>query len=251
MGGALVRDPLVMAIFESCYTIIGDGRVARHFSHYLSLLKIPQFRWARSSSSERDLAQYLANSSHVLILISDSAIEKFVESLLDVSGKRLVHFSGSLVTPAAYGAHPLMAFTGKLYSLDQYTKIPFVLDEGQVTFQDLLPGLENPHYFIKPELRPLYHAFCVASGNFTTVLWNHFFASLENRFGIPPEAAFPYLEQIGENLKDRSIPALTGPLARKDWETIESNLKALQGDPLQKVYYGFLEALNLKIRENY
>lgn len=225
--------------------------MAQHFAHYLSLLEIPHFSWARSSSSERGLAQTLADSSHVLILISDSAIEGFVAGLPALSGKTVVHFSGSLVTPVAYGAHPLMAFTEKLYLLDRYSKIPFVLDEGHMKFRDLLPGLENPHYYIKPELRPLYHAFCVASGNFTTILWNRFFSGLEDQLGIPPEVAFPYLEQISENLKNRSIPALTGPLARRDWETIERNLDALRGDPLQKVYYGFLEALDLKIRENF
>jgi predicted short-subunit dehydrogenase-like oxidoreductase (DUF2520 family) len=240
-----------MVKIERSYTIIGDGRVAKHFSRYLSLLKISHFRWARSRNSKEDLAQYIADSSHILILILDSAIESFAKTIPDVSEKKLVHFSGSLVTSVAHGAHPLMTFTEELFSLEQYTKIPFVLDEGPLTFQELLPGLKNPHYYIKRQLRPLYHAFCVVSGNFTTVLWDRFFSSLEGQFGIPPEAAFPYLDQICRNLKNRSIPALTGPLARKDWETIEKNLEALQDDPMQKVYYGFLEALNLKIRENF
>ena len=124
------------------------------------------------------------------------------------------------------------------------------MDEGRQSFQDLLPGLPNPHHYIKPELRPLYHALCVTSGNFTTILWDRFFASLTDQLGLPVDVAFPFLDQINENLKDRKFPALTGPIARRDLATIEDNLRALEGDPLQKVYYGFLEALDIKIRED-
>jgi len=239
-----------MANTEYIYTIIGDGRVARHFSHYLELLGIKFFKWARKTSSEAEFSRMAENSSHIAVLISDFAIEDFVRRHPVPTDRIVVHFSGSLVSRVAYGAHPLMTFTEKLYSLEDYLGTPFILDEGEKTFEELLPGLKNPHYYIKPELRPLYHSLCVASGNFTTILWDQFFARLTERLGLPYEVALPYLDQICENLKNRAVPALTGPLARKDFATIQKNLRALEGDPLQKVYYGFLEALNLKIREN-
>jgi len=239
-----------MARPEYAYTVVGDGRVARHFSHYLRLLGITHFTWARKSSSRAEFAQQAEESSHVAILISDSAIEDFVGKHAVLTDKIVVHFSGSLVSEKAFGAHPLMTFTERLYSLEQYLETPFILDEGRKTFEELLPGLKNPHYYIKAELRPLYHSLCVVSGNFTTILWDQFFASLTEKLGLPHTVALPYLDRICENLKDREIPALTGPLARKDLTTIRANLNALEGDPLQKVYYGFLKALNLKIREN-
>jgi len=239
-----------MSNVESIYTIIGDGRVASHFAHYLSLLGISHFKWARKSSSQADLVEKVENSSHVAVLISDSSIEEFIEQNLFLSEKRVVHFSGSLVTPSAFGTHPLMTFTEQLYSLDLYLKIPFILDDGNLAFEDLLPGLPNPHFRIEPDLKPLYHALCVTSGNFTTILWDHFFAEIADKLGLPCDAAFPYLDKISENLKNRDVPALTGPLARRDLTTIRNNLRALEGDPLQKVYHGFLDAFNLKIREN-
>ena len=239
-----------MSTIQNTYTIIGDGRVAGHFAHYLSFLEIPFFRWARKTSSEKDLQRNLAESSHVAILISDSAIEGFIDDHPELSKKTLVHFSGSLVTPLACGAHPLMTFTNELYSEDLYRKMPFFLDEKRIRFEQLLPGLDNQHYYVDPALRPLYHALCVTSGNFTTILWNSFFSKLTDQFGLPPEVAYPYLDQIGRNLKNREVFALTGPLARKDFKTIAANLQALEGDPLQKVYHGFLEAMNLRIREN-
>jgi len=238
-----------MSNVDSIYTIVGDGRVARHLAHYLSLLGISFSKWARRSDSEADLARKVDSSSHVVVLIGDSAIEEFVAQNLSDAKKTVVHFSGSLVSPAAYGAHPLMTFTEQLYPLDLYLKIPFILDDPSLAFEDMLPGLPNRHFRIEPELKPLYHALCVSSGNFTTILWDRFFEGIVDKLGLPSDVAFPYLDQISENLKNREVSALTGPLARGDLTTIKNNLRALEGDPLQKVYHGFLKALNLKIRE--
>jgi hypothetical protein len=239
-----------MSKFSYAYTIIGDGRVAKHFTYYLDLLNIPFRQWARTRCSENDLLLKVEDSTHIPILISDSAIERFIRDHPGLSGKTLIHFSGSLVTPLACGAHPLMTFTEELYNKELYSAIPFILDEGRTPFEQLLPGLSNEHHYVDPKLRPLYHALCVTSGNFTTILWDSFFSRLTDKLGLPPEVAHPYLDQISKNLKSQKTPPLTGPLARKDRKTIAANLEALEGDPLQKVYHGFLEAMNFRIREN-
>ncbi len=48
------------------------------------------------------------------------------------------------------------------------------------------------------------------------------------------------------NLREPDTPPLTGPLARKDLETIYRHLKALENDPFKNVYEGFLEAFGLE-----
>jgi predicted short-subunit dehydrogenase-like oxidoreductase (DUF2520 family) len=35
--------------------------------------------------------------------------------------------------------------------------------------------------------------------------------------------------------------ALTGPLIRKDWATVDRNLAALEGDPLKEIYQAFVQ----------
>ncbi len=236
-------------------TIIGNGRVAGHFAHYFNLLGLPYQRWARprsvstpDSGSETDsLSRAISASSHVLILITDSAIEEFIATYHDVfAGKTLVHFSGCLFTPLAYGAHPLMAFTEAFLTLTDYERIPFIVEADRLPFKKILPGLKNPHYYIPSKLKPYYHSLCVMSGNFSTLLWDKLFTELNKKFGIPDEAAFPYLEQVCENLKNRGIPALTGPLARNDCTTIKNNLQALEKDPFREVYAGFLRALGFE-----
>jgi predicted short-subunit dehydrogenase-like oxidoreductase (DUF2520 family) len=222
------------------FGIVGDGRVARHFQHYFSLLNLPVRAWSRRSTDSNPV-EALASCGTVLVLISDAAIVPLIATWPGLGAHRLVHCSGSLVTPAAECAHPLMTFGPDLYDLATYESIPFVLDVGRTCFDSLLPGLRNPSFTIPAEDRPSYHAHCVMAGNFSMVLWRRLFDELE-RVGIPAEAAHPFLAQTSRNLITDSSRALTGPLARGDAATIAANLTALDGDPFREVYSAFARA---------
>src|SRR5437868_12703944 len=126
------------------YLIIGNGRVATHIQHYFTLLQLSYSCWHRQQSNAL-FNQELKRATHVLILISDDAIEKFIdEHLQEYSGIK-IHFSGSLITDKAYGLHPLMTFSRRLYDLKKYQLIPFIMDHDALSFEDLLPGLLNQH----------------------------------------------------------------------------------------------------------
>jgi hypothetical protein len=58
------------------YLLIGNGRVARHFQHYFSLLQLPYQTWHRHEPDTK-LTQQLESATHVLLLISDRAIAAF------------------------------------------------------------------------------------------------------------------------------------------------------------------------------
>jgi predicted short-subunit dehydrogenase-like oxidoreductase (DUF2520 family) len=221
------------------FGLIGDGRVARHFHHYFDLLNLPVRRWARTSAC--DPVEAMAGCGTVMVLISDAAIEPFIAAWPALASHRLVHCSGSLVTPVAECAHPLMTFGPDLYDLEAYRQIPFVLDAERTPFGDLLPGLPNPSFTIDAGARPSYHAHCVMAGNFTTLLWRKLFALLEN-LGIPSDAANPFLARTVQNLVADPGRALTGPLARGDAATLEKNLAALEGDPFAEIYLAFARA---------
>jgi predicted short-subunit dehydrogenase-like oxidoreductase (DUF2520 family) len=156
-----------------------------------------------------------------------------------------IHFSGSLVTRKAYGAHPLMTFGPELYTLEKYLAIPFVVDEKAPLFSDLLPGLHNPNVRLSEKQKAKYHALCVMAGNFSCILWQKLFTGLGQEFGIPPHTADMYLRQQTENLLTNYQGALTGPLARGDEATIARNIRALDGDPFKKIYEAFVEAYPL------
>jgi len=221
------------------YLIIGNGRVARHFCRYFSLLNIPVLHWHRPQPVAQ-LHELLPKATHVLVLISDQAIEPFIEEHLQGSPAVKVHFSGALVSELAYGAHPLMTFNTGLYALDKYKSIPFVVDAAAPEFETLLPGLPNNHVALAPKMKAKYHAMCVLSGNFSCLLWQKFFDTLSSEFHLPPGTGHAYLRQQTENLLTDYKSAFTGPLSRGDRATIQKNLAALDGDPFQSIYQSFV-----------
>ncbi len=230
------------------YLIVGDGRMATHFNHYLTQRNLPVRQWSRRKGNESSL-RLKALDHHsgdvILLLIRDDAIFSFIEQRpwLAYEGRQLVHFSGSLVTPPAIGCHPLMTFGESLYDLATYEAIPFIAERGRARFEELFPELPNPHHVIDPELKPLYHSLCVMSGNFTVLLWQKMFKELETRLGVPRSAALPYLRQIARNLETDPARALTGPIQRKDFQTLARNQAALAGDPFQIVFESFVKAV--------
>lgn len=235
------------------YLIIGAGKLARHFAFYFDSLKISYQQWSRFNDPEiTQLPKSINNSARILVLISDSAIEKFIQKNIDAKNKILIHCSGSLLTNLAHSAHPLMTFGSKLYDAELYCKIPFILENEGEKFENLFPKLPNPHFYIPRDLKPFYHSMCVLSGNFTCILWHKFFYELENTLKLPKEIAYQYLQQTFVNLANNSKDALTGPLNRNDQNTIAANLKALQNDPFQKIYLTFIEIFqNKKVQNEY
>lgn len=228
---------------KQTYGLVGDGRLARHLHRYFSLEGIPHHRWDRRTDGAETFNRFAGSCSLLLLAVSDQAIEPLAREA--GPDKTLVHFSGALTTPLAYGCHPLMTFAHELYSLETYRKVPFFVEKGRGEFQKLFPTLQNPVYEIDVAKKALYHAFCVMSGNFTSFLWASFFEKLAGEFDIPPEAAVPYLRQVTENLARRPEnprDTWTGPIVRADQETIEKNLGALSDDPHRKIYQAFAEA---------
>jgi 2-dehydropantoate 2-reductase len=231
------------------YAILGGGRLARHMSHYLTLSGLPVSIWSRNGLAETNthnirnararLQATVRSASHVLLLVADGAIADLISRYPFLHQKTLLHCSGALSIPGVVGAHPLMTFGHELYALDQYQKIPFMVDQGHA-FSSLLPGLNNPNFPVRLEDKPRYHALCVMAGNFSQILWqaaSEGFAGM----GLPPDTLAPYLQQVVHNFISNPGAALTGPLSRGDAHTIRRNLNALSGDPLQAVYLAFVE----------
>jgi predicted short-subunit dehydrogenase-like oxidoreductase (DUF2520 family) len=231
--------------------LIGDGRLARHFSRYFEQLGLSYVAWSRRAEAEgrsRTLAELVHPRTRALLAISDSAIMPFVTSRPELAQATRVHFSGRLVTPVAHGAHPLFSFAGTLYERGLYERIPFILDEGAPSLSELIPGIPNAEFRIEPGHRARYHALCVLAGNFTTLLWRKLFFELDWELGLPREQALPYLESIVRGLSGGGAP-LSGPLARGDRATVDANLKALAGDPFEQVYRAFVAAYELQAKQ--
>ncbi|MFO1257993.1 MAG: DUF2520 domain-containing protein [Gammaproteobacteria bacterium] len=221
------------------YLVIGAGRMATHFCHYLSLLNLPFIQWARRTHTHRQLESYLELANPILLLIKDDEIVSFSKTIFR-SDKTFVHFSGQLVLQDVYGAHPLMSFADDLYSKELYMSVPYILEEGSLPFTVMLPGLPNPYYHIPKSQKSFYHALCVISNNFTCLLWKKIFDELSKTLGLPVQVAMPYLQQTFRNIENNPTGKITGPLARGDEVTIQKHLEALAKDEFEGIYKAFV-----------
>jgi hypothetical protein len=223
------------------YAIVGDGKVAGHIRRYFSLLGVPYRNWPHEETSQCNI---------ILVLISDGAIEDFITNNRKKfpNARHFVHFSGSLHAANAVGMHPLMTFNDQpdSYSLETYKNIVFVGEKGNPAFSDIFPDLANRYIEIEAEKKPLYHALCVISGNFTSILWQEVFKEFEE-LQLPPEILQPYMNQVFANLANSPFNSLTGPLDRKDKKTIKNNLAALDGMPLKNIYRAFLKLKGISL----
>jgi len=231
--------------------LIGDGRLAGHLNHYLRAKKLPVTQWSRrhgGAGSRGDpwaaLPGLVEEADRILVAICDDAIPDFVRTHRREPGPVWVHFSGNVAVDGAWSAHPLSTFAGPPYALEVYEAIPFIVEREGPPLSELVPGLDNPSAAIPRAAKPLYHALCVSAGNFTQLLWQQLFRNFEDRLGLAPGIALPYLRQTCRSLERGPGPeVLTGPIARRDHDTVRRNLEALRAAGLNElagVYEAFV-----------
>ncbi len=220
------------------YLLIGNGRLAKHIGNYFSLLGITFGFWYRGI--ERNLEKSIEKSNKILVLISDSALEPFINKYKkDFPSKIFIHFSGAISLPNAESAHPLMSFSTSLYDLEFYSIIPFITEKGKADFKTIFPELNNPSFVILPQDKAYYHALCTVGGNFTVILWQEFAKQMYKNFKIPKEMLLPYLTKTLRNFLEEEN-SLTGPFVRGDQKTILKHKLALQGKSIAPLYEAFL-----------
>lgn len=235
--------------------LVGNGRVARHLSYDWAeaLPGTTLLRWARaslhSSSSElQDLEHKIQQADVIALAISDSALQSFMDQHHGKNPAALwIHFSGALEIRGAQSFHPLMSFASELYDKNVYRRMSYVTatidGSGQKQAWPQVLPLPNSLYSIRPEQKPLYHALCVLSGNFSNLLW----AKAQSEFckiGLDPEILQAYGEVCLRNVFKNPAGAITGPIARGDLHTQNKNLEALAQDPFQHIYRAFQKAFS-------
>ncbi|PWU21732.1 MAG: hypothetical protein C5B49_02150 [Bdellovibrio sp.] len=231
-----------MKVFSSSLNdhllVVGNGRVARHLCEYFKRMRMSFETWNRRENSVGDLRDSLSRAGRVLVLLSDTVLEDFFHQYHGLAPEAMwIHCSGALEISGMESFHPLMTFGPQLYTLDQYVLIPFVTT-SHFTLAQALPGLSNPCVRIPVSHKARYHALCVLSGNFTTILWRKLIEEFRD-WNLSPGLAKPFAQQVVANVFSFPDQALTGPLVRRDLETQAKNLAALDGDPFADIYRAF------------
>ena len=238
---------------QNTILIIGSGKLARHLFHWLKSLnqqnqadqsQIQIFTWNRSLPLS-NLYDLLEKVDSVWLAISDKAISDFYNQHLAHFEKKYVHFSGSYSHDKIDCIHPLMTFADHLYEKDFYPSI-YLTTFGDKSLTDIAPFLTNPNIKVSIENKKLYHALCVVSGNVPQMIWSKTVAASKSQALFADDQIIQAFAQFWNqsliNLittlnTNQSSEAVTGPIIRKDSQTIKENLNSLQNQTFLKSVY--------------
>ncbi|MFT4658404.1 MAG: putative short-subunit dehydrogenase-like oxidoreductase (DUF2520 family) [Candidatus Aldehydirespiratoraceae bacterium] len=177
----------------------------------------------------------------VLLAVPDRAIVE-VARTLPATDAVVAHVSGAcgldvLAPHRRIGSiHPLMslpdAATGSRRLLDSCT---FAVD-GDPLMAEVAASLGGRAITVAASSRALYHATASIAANHLVVICAQV-ESLAWQVGVPVDAYWTMMRNTLENVAEvGSAPALTGPAARADWDTIRAHLVALPTGEDRRLY---------------
>jgi len=167
----------------------------------------------------------------VLLCIPDSAIAAAVECQTLGASQWVGHTSGATPLSALsphqrrFGLHPLQTFdrSGDPGQLDgAYGAVTGETDEARTVGHALAELLGLQAFDLAEPDRAAYHAGAAIASNFLVTL--HRAASeLFDSAGAPAAGLEPLMRRVVDNGFE-----LTGPIARRDWETVDRHLEAIR-----------------------
>lgn len=183
---------------------------------------------------ERGLAvtagrEVLADADLVVLAVPDAAIPEVAQHL--PVGPWVAHVSGATSLRALdpherrFCVHPLQTLSRER-GADQldgaWAAVTAETSEADRRGTWLAETLGLRPFPLADADKPLYHAGAAMASNFLVTLYRAAARLLEES-DAPPEALVPLMQRTIENGF-----ALTGPIARGDWSTVEAHLRALE-----------------------
>ena len=227
------------------YVIFGPGRVGANVGRYLEMLghDVALISRAAAENGRTSVSAAIERADVIAAAVPDSTIQPWYCTWRSIIGdKTAVHFSGALMVNGMISFHPLYSFPNGRLTADQLKSIAFAQTGEGPSFSDVFPGAQNPTFVIPPQERARYHALAVLSGNFAAYLWNETAKEFASRYdSAPAEILTAYFSSVVDRFTENPENSLTGPVARRDLESVEANLNSLNDTPrLQALYKSFL-----------
>ena len=229
----------------------------------LSSVQAAKFTGTRQYLSIEELVR---DSEVIFITVPDGQIASVWEEVksLNIQGKKICHFSGSLTSAifegisdadaSGYSVHPLFAINSKYESYKDFPKAHFTVEGdpahlGEIT--GLLEGLGNPVTVISSEDKARYHAAAAMASNLYVGLCDLCERMLTD-CGFTRENAHKALAPLilgnTENIvKSGPEGALTGPIERNDISTVKKHLECLSKE--EKEVYICLSGQVIKVAQ--
>jgi predicted short-subunit dehydrogenase-like oxidoreductase (DUF2520 family) len=245
IGAGAVGTRLAHAFAERGYPIVSV--VNRTGSKAIALAK--GVRCKRASTELKDLDR---RTEVLIVAVTDTSLDDVARKLAGVPSMRwknvfVAHTSGSHSSEVfeplrrkgarVASLHPIQTFprTGSIAAV-RSVKLRGVYygvdgnDEAIAVASKLVSDLEGHVVVVPSDMRPLYHVACVFASNYLMVYLNSVreLASQLSLTASWTEVFGPLMTSSMENaISSSSGAALTGPIVRRDFATVDRHLKTL------------------------
>ncbi len=257
VGCGRVGRVLARAFHANGFNLLGVVDVAVSDDEWLNDNHIPQFEHIYKLPAEIDL---------IILSVPDREIEYIAQLIIDRNGFKegtvIAHTAGALSEKPleavkSVGAIPLTWHPLQTFSLEsdisQLEGVTFGISgdpEAIKIGEEISKKLGGHSVVIPSKLRPLYHLSAVFSSNLIAALIGVSLVMLKDA-GLDEDEALaaikPLLTTTLNNVFQLGVAdSITGPVQRRDVETVESHLKTLEEYPRIKDIYRLLSLELLK-----
>lgn len=243
------------------YFVGNNIRVSGYYSRNTdSANKAAEFT---GSSQFEELSGLISNSDAIFVTVTDDAIREVFDKLkqYDLTGKQLCHCSGAMSAKDAfpeieifgaegYSLHPLFPINSKYDSYLTIDQAWFCIEGKGDHLEDwkvFFEKLGNHVRVLSSDNKTIYHAACTIASNLVCALISESTEILE-KCGFSEKEALCALEplistNINNILKYGVAAALTGPVERCDYFTVQKHLSCFDDRIEQELY----RAVSLKL----
>jgi len=226
--------------------VVGPGRAGGALSSALTKVGWTVLAPVRHGDALADAAK---DVDLLLLATPDGAIGEVAASITPVETTVVAHLSGALgldvlaTHPLRAALHPLTSMPtadvgaerlarGAWFALDASS------DEAMTIVESVVTALGGRSFVVNDEHRVAYHAAAAIASNHVVAL----LGSAERvaaSAGVPLEAYLELVRATIDNIEDLGVAdALTGPVARGDWETVARHREDI--DPSELALYDAL-----------
>jgi predicted short-subunit dehydrogenase-like oxidoreductase (DUF2520 family) len=243
--------------------IAGAGRLGQALARALRQAGVP----ITCIANRTNLAEVGRYASHVIIAVSDKAIEPVAAQIAASPGNIRI----ALHTCGAFGVEPLRPLAEIGISCGSLHPLQTIRDTGDsATLRGIAFGvtgdpealawageiavaLDGWVFPIESDRRVTYHAAAVMASNHLTAVLDGA-GELMRMAGVPPTSVWAALgplvrTSIENSLRYGPAESLTGPVVRGDSATVEAHLSVLEGELLGLYRAAALWALRMAVSQ--
>ncbi len=228
----LGREPLT--VFDGRVTIVGRGRAGGSFARALRDTGVHvEILAGRAGATDPIQA---SGADLVLLCVPDGVIDEVAASIAS-SDAVIAHVSGATTLAPLRTHHERVASIHPLIALPNAERGGALLRAG-ATFAvagdpiaaELVEHLGGTAVTVSDQQRAIYHATAAVAANHLVALTGQV-ERLATQIGVPVAAYLDLMQGALDAVRaEGAAAALTGPVMRGDWDTIEQHLSALPAD---------------------